>query len=92
VLARRGSDIALRFDELVGARLHATAAGDEIWLAMRLRRQTAASSTIDFATHSFGWSLTRPRRALGTTPGLAFWRAGLVRGRRLARATQPGPT
>jgi hypothetical protein len=33
-LARRGRDVALRFGELVDARLHATAAGDEIWVAI----------------------------------------------------------
>ena len=33
-LARRGRDIAVRFGELVDARLHATAAGDEIWVAI----------------------------------------------------------
>jgi hypothetical protein len=33
-LARRGRDIALRVGELVDMRLHATAAGDEIWVAI----------------------------------------------------------
>jgi hypothetical protein len=33
-LARRGRDIGLRLGELVDARLHATAAGDEIWVAI----------------------------------------------------------
>jgi hypothetical protein len=33
-LARRGRDVAVRFGELVDARLHATAAGDEIWVAI----------------------------------------------------------
>lgn len=33
-LARRGCDVALRFGELIDARLHAAAAGDEIWLAI----------------------------------------------------------
>jgi hypothetical protein len=33
-LARRGRDVALRFGDLVDARLHATAAGDEIWVAI----------------------------------------------------------
>ena len=33
-LVRRGCDVALRFAELVDARLHATAAGDEIWVAI----------------------------------------------------------
>ena len=33
-LVRRGRDVALRFGDLVDARLHATAAGDEIWVAI----------------------------------------------------------
>jgi len=33
-LARPGSDITIRLGELVDARLHATAAGDEIWVAI----------------------------------------------------------
>jgi len=33
-LARRGRDVALRFGELVDARLHATTAGDEVWVAI----------------------------------------------------------
>lgn len=33
-LARRGRDVTICFGELVDARLHATAAGDEIWVAM----------------------------------------------------------
>ena len=32
--ARRGRDIALRVDEFIDMRLHATAAGDEIWVAI----------------------------------------------------------
>ena len=32
--ARRGRDIGLRFANVVDARLHATAAGDEIWVAI----------------------------------------------------------
>jgi hypothetical protein len=33
-LARSGRDVAIRFDDLVDGRLHATAAGDEIWVAI----------------------------------------------------------
>ena len=33
-LARRGRDVALRFGDLVDGRLYATAAGDEIWVAI----------------------------------------------------------
>jgi phytoene dehydrogenase-like protein len=33
-LARRGRDVTLRFGKLVEARLHATRAGDEIWVAI----------------------------------------------------------
>lgn len=33
-LARRGHDVTVCFGELVDARLHATAAGDEIWIAI----------------------------------------------------------
>jgi hypothetical protein len=33
-LARPGQDVTIRFGELVDARLHATAAGDEIWVAI----------------------------------------------------------
>lgn len=33
-LARRGRDVEVRFGELVDARLHATASGDEIWVAI----------------------------------------------------------
>lgn len=33
-LARRGRDVTLRFGELVDARLHASAAGEEIWIAI----------------------------------------------------------
>ncbi len=33
-LARRGRDVTVRFGELVDARLHATASGDEIWVAI----------------------------------------------------------
>jgi hypothetical protein len=33
-LARRGRDVTMRFGDLVDARLHATAAGDEIWVAI----------------------------------------------------------
>jgi hypothetical protein len=36
-LARRGRDVALRFGELVDARLHATAGGDEIWVAIAIQ-------------------------------------------------------
>ena len=44
-LARRGRDVALRFGELVDARLHATAAGDEIWVA--IATQAADSRFVD---------------------------------------------
>jgi len=33
-LARPGRDIAIRFGDLVDVRLHSTAAGDEIWVAI----------------------------------------------------------
>jgi hypothetical protein len=33
-LTRRGRDVAIRLGELFDARLHATAAGDEIWVAI----------------------------------------------------------
>lgn len=36
-LARRGRDVAIRFGGLVDARLHATAAGDEIWVAIAIQ-------------------------------------------------------
>jgi hypothetical protein len=44
-LGRRGRGVALRFGELVDARLHATAAGDEIWVA--IATQAAGGRLVD---------------------------------------------
>ena len=71
-LARRGRDVALRFGDLVDGRLYATAAGDEIWVAIATRTADGRFVDNDFATCSSASSSMRARPALGTTRGLAF--------------------
>jgi hypothetical protein len=50
--SRAAAAAAIAFGNLVDARLHATAAGDEIWVAIATQAADAASSTSDCATCS----------------------------------------